>query len=114
MNKMILSVIVAASFASNVWAHEPRKAPTGGTVYTVYPVRSCLHSVGGFVCGTAKGVAGGAVTVLEGTWGIITAPFHVEWKKPRARYLFYQPPRVHYEAGKVYEVMPPDLVIELE
>lgn len=111
MYKMILSVMVALSFTSSVWAHEPRKS---GAVYAVYPLRSCLHSVGGFVCDTTKVVVGGTVTVLEGTWGIITAPLHVKWKKPRARYLFYQPPRVHYEAGKIYEVMPPDLVIELE
>tara|TARA_R110002020_G_scaffold103292_7_gene241935 strand:+ start:5746 stop:6081 length:336 start_codon:yes stop_codon:yes gene_type:complete len=111
MKKMVLAMVMALTLSSSAFGGEPSRK---GFVYTVYPVRSCLCSVAEFVKDTTAGVAEGAVTVVEGAFGIVTAPFRVKWKKPARRRLFYQPATLHYEAGKIYEVMPPDLVIELE
>jgi len=111
MKKMILSIVMALVLSSSALGREPSH---DGFVYTLYPVRHCVCSVVHFVKGTTAGVAEGAVTVVKGALGIVTAPFRVKWKRPTARRLFYQPPTVHYEPGKLYEVMPPDLVIELE
>ena len=77
MYKMVVSLVITLGVTSGTWAAAPAERRM---VYTVYPVRSCVSSAGHFVCDTAKGVAKGAVTVLEGTWGIVTAPFRVEWK----------------------------------
>ena len=109
MYKMVVSLVITLGVTSGAWAARPAERRL---VYTVYPVRSCVSSAGHFVCDTAKGVAQGAVTVLEGTWGIVTAPFRVEWKKPSRRYFFYQPPEVTYKPGKMYEVIPTDIEIE--
>ena len=111
MYKMVVSLVITLSVTSGAWAAAPAERRM---VYTVYPLRNCVSSAGHFVCGTAKGVAKGAVTVLEGTWGIVTAPFRVEWKKPSRRYFFCRPAEVHYHPAQIYEIMPPDLVIELE
>ena len=105
------SSCIINSCAPTTFAEE---TPKNTQVYTVYPVRSCLSSVAPFVKDTTAGVAEGAVTVVKGALGIVTAPFRVKWKKPTARRLFYQPPTVHYKPGKLYETMPPDLVIEIE
>ena len=111
MKKMVLSMVMILTLTSTTFGEETPKA---GQVYTVYPVRSCLSSVGHFVKGTAAGVAEGAVTVVEGTFGILTAPFRVKWKKPCRRRFLYQPPTVHYKPGRLYEIHPPDLVIEFD
>ena len=111
MYKMFLSIVVVLVLTSTTFAHETSKK---GRVCVVYPVRSCLASVAHFVKGTTAGVAEGAVPVVEGAFGIVTAPFRVKWKKPCARRFLYQPPTVHYEPGKLYEINPPDLVVEFE
>lgn len=111
MRKMILSLIITLSVCSSGWAESPQST---GHLYTVYPLRNCVTSAAHFVRDTAKGVVKGAVTVVEGTWGIVTAPFRVEWKKPTRRYFFCRPAEVHYHPAQIYEIMPPDLVIELE
>ena len=111
MKKMVLVMVMALTFSSSALGDEPSRK---GFVYTVYPVRSCVCSVTHFVKGTAAGVAEGAVTVVTGAFGIVSAPFRVKWKKPASRRLFYQPATVHYEPAKIYEIIPPDLVIELE
>ena len=111
MKKMILSIVMALVLSSSAFGREPSH---NGFVYTLYPVRDCVCSVVHFVAGTTAGVAEGAVTVVKGALGIVTAPLRVKWKKPTARRLFYQPPTVHYKPGKLYEIMPPDLVIEIE
>ena len=111
MSKIVLSIVMVLVLTSTTFAEE---TPKNAQVYTVYPVRSCLSSVAHFVKGTTAGVAEGAVTVVEGAFGIVTAPFRVKWKKPCARRFLYQPPTVHYEPGKLYEINPPDLVVEFE
>ena len=112
MKKMFLVMVVALTLSSSALGDE--QPSRKGFVYTVYPVRSCVCSVTHFVKGTAAGVAEGAVTVVTGAFGIVSAPFRVKWKKPAKRRLFYQPATVHYEPAKIYEIIPPDLVIELE
>ena len=111
MKKMGLCIVMVLTLAASAFAEETPKATQ---VYTVYPVRSCLSSVGHFVKDTAAGVAEGVVTVVEGTFGILTAPFRVKWKKPCKRRFLYQPPTVHYTPGTLYEIHPPDLVIEFD
>ena len=111
MYKIVLSIVMVLVLTSTTFAEE---TPKNAQVYTVYPVRSCLSSVAHFVKGTTAGVAEGAVTVVEGAFGIVTAPFRVKWKKPASRRFLYQPATVHYEPAKIYEIIPPDLVIELE
>ena len=111
MSKIVLSIVMVLVLTSTTFAEE---TPKNAQVYTVYTVRSCLSSVAHFVKGTTAGVAEGAVTVVEGTFGILTAPFRVKWKKPCKRRFLYQRPTVHYKPGRLYEVHSPDLVIEFD